>query len=358
MRRLFIKPAEIDLQHVGLYEKAIQLLKLIHVDYHLASDELRHVSSRFSDREAIAARELGRILDILEDANGSGRKTGSAAGYQMSAGHHTGRPDSSLLVMGRAPSLEICCLGTLRVSLDSVPIQEWRSRKARSLLGLLLELPGRTAPKDVLMEALWPDCEPSLANNNLKSTARTLRQTLSSVADMDKAFSWLLFHDGHYTINPDGALWTDVDQFEYHWHVGRKLEKEGLLPEAMREYETAEALYHGDYLEDNLYEEWTSLRREALKDVYLSILLRLADRAIQQAEYETCIDYCQKILLRDRCREDAYQRLMSCHSRLGQRSRAISWYHICEKTMKEELDVCPEPQTVQLHQDLLKGKRI
>ena len=208
------------------------------------------------------------------------------------------------------------------------------------------------------MEALWPGSEPSLANNNLKSTARTLRQILGSVEDSNKDFSWLLFHDGHYIINPEGALWTDVDQFEYHWHVGRKLEKEGQLPEAMREYETAEALYRGDYLEDNIYEEWTSLRREALKDVYLSILLRLADRAIQQAEYETCIDYCQKILLRDRCREDAYQRLMSCHSRLGQRSRAISWYHICEKTMKEELDVCPEPQTVQLHQDLLKGKRI
>ena len=107
LRGLFIKPVEIDLQHAGRIEKAIQFLKLIHVDYHLASGELRHISSRFSDREAIAARELGRILDILEDANGSGRKTGSATGHQMSVGRHTGRQDSSLPVMGCAPSLDV-----------------------------------------------------------------------------------------------------------------------------------------------------------------------------------------------------------------------------------------------------------
>lgn len=349
---MIIRPAELDLQYTGRYDKAVQLLKRINADYHLASAELRRLSLRFDDTEAMTRHQLGRVLELLEDVNNRGGQNGKAASHRL------GRPVSSLLVMGRAPTLEIYCLGTLTARVDSEPIREWRSQKARSLLGLLLERPGRTAPREVLMEALWPGGEPSLVNNNLKSTARTLRQILGSGENAKETFSWLLFHDGHYVINPEGTLWTDVDQFEFHWQAGRKLEKEGQLPDAMREYEAAEAIYGGDYLEDNPYEEWTSLRREALKDIYLSILLKLADHAIQQAEYETCITHCQKILFRDRCREDAYQRLMCCHSRLGQRSRAIAWYHICEKIMREELDVSPEPGTVQLHQDLLKGRRI
>jgi DNA-binding SARP family transcriptional activator len=181
---------------------------------------------------------------------------------------------------------------------------------------------------------------------------------LGSVQDKQDPFLWVLFEGGNYVINPNTHLWCDVDQFEYHWNAGRRLENEGKVAEAMRAYETAEALYKGDYLEDNLYEEWTILRREALKDIYLAILSRLADYTMQKSHYDSCILYCQKMLHNDRCREDAYERLMVCYSRLGQRSRSMSWYRICEKVIKTELDVEPAPQTTLIYRKLLSNEQL
>ena len=342
------------------YENAIQLLKLIRVDYQRARKELQDVSSHFGDREATASKHLSTALDAMAHANPGYDKrpiistlhTPPSKPRLQEGG--VGQPASEEY----APTLEVYCLGTFQVRVDWKIIDHWRSLKAKSLLGFLTAQQGKPVPRDVLMEALWPGCEPSLANNNLKAAVRALRQTLGAIHDRHESFAWVLFQDGTYMINPGIDLWSDVDQFEYHWHLGRRLEKEGKLAEAMSEHETAAALYRGDYLEDNPYEDWTMLRREALKDIYLAILGRLADYSMNNSDYEGCIIHCQRILKKDRCREDAYQRLMSCYSHLGLRSRAISWYRLCEKTIKTELDMSPDRQTVSLYQKLLNDEQI
>ena len=150
----------------------------------------------------------------------------------------------------------------------------------------------------------------------------------------------------------------DVDAFEYHRAAGRRLEREGRVDEAAKEYELAVELYLGDYLEEDPYEEWTLLRREALKDTYLAILSKLAERSMKEEDYESGIIYCQKTLARDSCREDSYRQLMRCYSRLGQRSRALCWYQFCVRTLKVELDTSPDHQTVALYHRLMKSESI
>jgi DNA-binding SARP family transcriptional activator len=159
-------------------------------------------------------------------------------------------------------------------------------------------------------------------------------------------------------MSPEIELWIDVEQFERHWVIGRRFEKEGKPDEARKEFELAESLYRGNYLEDEPYEEWTLLRREALKDTYVIILGKLADYSIEMADYEGCIVYCQKILAKDPCREDAYRRLMLCHSRLGQRNRALRWYEICRRTVQTELTTSPDRETETLYHKLLMNDQI
>jgi DNA-binding SARP family transcriptional activator len=77
-----------------------------------------------------------------------------------------------------------------------------------------------------------------------------------------------------------------------------------------------------------------------------------------QKNYEASIDYCQKILARDPCHEDAYRGLMRCYSRLGQRNRAIAWYNICKKTIERELDLSPEPATVEIYNKISKDEYV
>jgi len=338
------------------YESVIELLKLIQFDYRYAIDQLHDISILLGQREARTASQLRITLDALDSVsipNDGSIHIHLSPGVQNHHADDEGEP-----VTQSVPSLEVRFLGKFRASINQVSITQWHSVKARSLLKYLVIQRGRPVSKDTLIEVLWPSGDPYLANNNLKAAARALRQTLGAGYDSDNQLQWILFNDGNYMINDKVKLWLDIDEFEYRWQIGRRLERQGKIAEAISEYQTAEMLYKGDFLEDELYDDWTTLRREALKDIYLAILTKLADYSMQQGDYDGCTSYCRKILDKDICREDAYQRLMCSYSRLGQRSRAISWYRLCEKTIKTELDVNPQQRTVELYQKLLNDEPI
>jgi DNA-binding SARP family transcriptional activator len=167
-----------------------------------------------------------------------------------------------------------------------------------------------------------------------------------------------VYQSGSYELNPEIELWTDVEQFEYHYANGRRLEKEGNSTAAIIEYEKAEKLYRGDYLEEEPYDDRTLIRREALKDTYLIVMGKLADHLLQSRDYEGSIAYSQKIIAKDNCREDSYRRLMRCYSRLGNRNRAIRWYEICCQAIQAELDATPEHETIHLYQLLFSDDNI
>jgi DNA-binding SARP family transcriptional activator len=313
---------------------AIELLQLLQSDYQQARLKLEEICGAFGKREAVAGERLQSALKVIK------------------------QPGSQRASHGKPVYLRVYCLGSFEVYLGLKKIDNWHSLKAKSLLKYLVAQHGQPTTKDVLIETLWPDSAPDLANNNLKVTMHALRQTLNPLSDGGHNFPYVLIRDGNYLINPKVDMWVDVEDFEHHWMTGRRLEKKGKLAEAIREYELAEGLYRGNYLEDDPYEEWMLLRREALKDIYFSALSKLADHSMETADYDSCIVYCQKILARDSCREDAYRRLMQSHSRLGQRNRALQWYELCQSTIKTELDIAPDRQTSALHHKLLNDERI
>jgi DNA-binding SARP family transcriptional activator len=154
-------------------------------------------------------------------------------------------------------------------------------------------------------------------------------------------------------LSPKLGLWVDIDDFEEMWTAGQWLEKQGDIEGAANKYQLAVELYRGDYFEDELYAEWTLLRREALKDIYLAILGKLAGISFRGDDYEKCMEYSQKILVKDPCHEEAYRWLIRCHVRFGQRYRAQQWYNLCVATLKKELDSVPDRQTISLYQQLL-----
>ncbi|MDY6893329.1 MAG: BTAD domain-containing putative transcriptional regulator [Chloroflexota bacterium] len=335
------------------FETAIRVLKQIQFDYRCAIEQLQELSVALSAKEALANRQLDLVIEVLSQM---GVNCGSSLGISTlhSAPELTDAEATDLYLVATPliPTLEVYCLGTFSVRIGGKTVQYWQSSKAKAVLKYLVARRRRPVSKEALMEALWPDVEPQLANNNLRAAIRALRQTLGGCTGGGD-FSWIQFQDGNYLISSEGAVWTDIEQFECHVNRGRQLEKEGCLESALREYELAEVLYRGDYLQDDLYEDWTLLEREALKDVYSVILGRLADCHMAISDYASSVRYCQQIIFSDCCREDAYRRLMTCYSRLGNRNRALEWYRICERTIQQELDLLPEHQTQVLCQRLL-----
>lgn len=342
----------------GHWQDSIRLLRLVQRDYQGARKQLEQVSQTLAEREARVNEQLQYVLWVSGDYRTLSLVPDGADSRVSRIGQAVLGKISTPKMIIETTHLNVSCLGRFEINSEWGRVQRWHSVKAKSVLQYILNRPREPVIKDVLMETLWPDCSPQAAGNNLKAAIYGLRRTLGQLSQGKENSPYVLFVQGSYLLNPEIELWVDVEEFERHWLAGRLQEREGKGDEAVREYRMAETLYRGDYLEEEPYEEWTLLRRESLKDTYLIILGKLADYSMDTGDYEDCILYCQKIMTKDPCREDAYRRLMRCYSRLGRKNRALRWYQICQKTIQVELDTTPDAATTSLYQKLLNNEPI
>jgi DNA-binding SARP family transcriptional activator len=340
------------------WQDAINLLKLVQNDYEIARKQINTVSQVLAERESLASQRLQHALLVS-----SGYQALCLMPYDSAIGvNQIGKTflgaSIQIAPVPKSLHLEVRCFDRFEVRSDTGKVERWQSSKAKSILQYLMTRPQEPIVKDLIMEALWPEHDYQTASNNLKVAVHSLKKELNRLLGQEAGYPSVLFLQGGYLVNPEIDLWLDVEQFERHWSNGRNLEREGNREAAISEFESAEALYRGDYLEDNPYDDWTLLRREILKDTYFIVLGKLADHAMETGDYEVCIVYCQRILAKDPCREDTYRRLIRCYSRLGNKNRSLRWYEICRKTLLAELDIAPDRETVDLYNLLLGNANI
>jgi DNA-binding SARP family transcriptional activator len=247
------------------------------------------------------------------------------------------------------PTLVVYCLGVFRVYHKDRLISDWNGLKGQSVFKYLLFQRKRPIAKDVLMDMFWPDMGPEAARRNLHQAIYSLRQSLKQRATKQQ---YIIFENDCYALNPAINIWLDFEAFERHGRNGRRLEAQDAVAEAMAEYGIAEGLYQGDFLEDDLYEDWTSQPREQFRNLYLEVTGRLSEYYLRQKEYSGAIALCQKVLARDSCHEPAHRRLMRCYQAQRQRHLAVRQYHTCREQLKQELDLLPAPETEALYRQL------
>lgn len=248
-------------------------------------------------------------------------------------------------------TLTVHLLGAFRITLNERVVEKWPSGRGRAVFKYLLIQHPRPVSRDLLMDTFWPESNSEAARNSLNVALHGLRQGFRAAAG---DVTIVLFHDGAYRLNPVLRLWIDVEEFERHIKAGRRLENDGQLALAAAEYEVATSLYQGDFLDDDLYEDWPVLQREQLRIAYLETLDRLSCIYFSQSQYAACATLCQLILGRDNCREDAHCRLMRCYSRQNQHYLALRQYQSCAEALQSELDVAPSPLTAQLYERIRK----
>jgi DNA-binding SARP family transcriptional activator len=253
---------------------------------------------------------------------------------------HTATNDAT----GEAP-LRIRCFGRFEVVRDGVPVQRWRRDRARALLKYLV-VQRRPVPRDALLEVLWSGVAPAVAATYLRVVMHALRQAVGTWNGND----YIRSESDQLFLDPAAPVWVDTEVFSAHVRAAEALVREGRSSDAFREYADAEAIYRDDYLVEDAFEQWTLLRREELKDGYQVVLTRLADFCIDTGDFVGSIARCHKLLVQDNCREDAYQRLMYCHAALGQRSRALRWYEMCQVALHKELGTGPSERTRGLYE--------
>jgi DNA-binding SARP family transcriptional activator len=244
--------------------------------------------------------------------------------------------------------LGVHLLGQLKVRLDEVAVDDWPSGRGRSLFKYLVTHRDPWPRREQLMDAFWPEAAPTAARNSLNVAVHGLRRAFRASAEVPV----VVLEDGSYRLGSQLGLWLDVDEFERHVAGGRRLDAAGDPTAAAAEYERALALYQGDFLADDPYEDWPVVTREHLLLGYLDVLDRLSGLYLGQHQYGACVALCRLLVERDRCREDAHRRLMRCFNRQGQPHLALRQYQACADALHQDLGVDPDPATVALAQQI------
>jgi DNA-binding SARP family transcriptional activator len=253
------------------------------------------------------------------------------------------------------PNLAVHCLGPFQAYFNDRQVENWPNGKGKSIFKFLVTQRERPVGKEVLMELFWPNADPYAARNNLNVAIYGLRQGFAKIS---RSCSVVLFRDDCYLLSPALEIWVDFEAFTEHVVAGRCLERAGELALAMYEYRRAEALYQGEFLEEDRYEDWPDALRRSLKDEYLALLDRLSNHYFEVEDYTACVTLCSKMLAEDACHEGPHRRLMRCWSRQGLPHLALRQYRGCRAVLAKELDVEPSEETTELFERIRRREPV
>jgi len=291
------------------------------------------------DRECELKRQ---VLDLFDSAR---KISGETLPLRSKEAEREGSVNNPPRAGGRhlsSASLTAYCLGMFRIYRNDQIISQWHSLKGQSIFKYLVAHHGTPIPKDVLMDVFWPDADPESARRNLHQAVYSLRQTMRRG---EPNFQSIQFENECYLLNPEIDLWLDSEEFARNAQAGRQLEASGRLDEAAAAYQRAEEFYLGDFLEEDLYEDWTGPIRERYRNAYLDLVDRLSDHHRRKGNYPAVIELCGKLLAKDNCNEKAHRQLMRCYQTQGQLGLAVRQYRLCVDFLKNELGVSPSAET-------------
>lgn len=245
--------------------------------------------------------------------------------------------------------LRVCFFGNFEILVDDEALALGTNAKALAILKYLLANRDRPVSRDYLMGWLWPESSAKKARWSLNSAVHVLRKLSAEWTSRAPYASFVVYEGGCYRLCPSLRVSTDVDEFDAHYERGRRLAGEGRMHEAATEYDRAVELYRGDYLVEDLYEDWTMVERERLINAYVGALTRLTGYYAETARYEEGVRACYHILEKEPCHEGAYRVLMECYAGLGLPTLAGRQYRLCEEILRRKRGVSPSSETETLY---------
>lgn len=242
-------------------------------------------------------------------------------------------------------------LGSFSVLVNGLDIQEWRGRKAKSILAYLLYNRRFANSREIIMDKFWPNVSPRDARNSLNGVIHKIRNMFRH---LDASREYILFKDDKYLLNPELSIKLDYESFLSSFKTGQQIERDHGLHLAIQYYEEATHLYKGDFLEENLYDEWTYSERESFKQKYLLAMDRLSVHYLLEEKFMLAQQYCRRMLEKDDCLEAIHRRLMTCFYNNGYRDLAVKQYHKCKESLEQGLEISPSQETTDLLDMIIK----
>ncbi|HVA89243.1 MAG TPA: BTAD domain-containing putative transcriptional regulator, partial [Chloroflexota bacterium] len=245
-------------------------------------------------------------------------------------------PDQGIMA---PPSLRVITLGRFAVERDGTTLPEtaWSRRTAVALVKFLLSAPDRRQTRDQVLDGLWPDEDPATARAALYGATHGVRRAL----DLSLSHSALRVSGGVLALAGSATLWLDADWFA-------AAAAEALAGHDIEPCRAALAYYGGDYLPDDLYEDWAEHRREELAALRISVLLHQARLCGEGGDLAEARAALAAVLAADPAREDAAIRLMTLLAAAGDRGEALRVYEKLGAALQEQLGVAPSDEVTAL----------
>jgi DNA-binding SARP family transcriptional activator len=236
-------------------------------------------------------------------------------------------------------AVRIQSLGGFSVLRDGelVRVSEWQSKRARELLKLLISRRGRPAPRGYLMETLWPGEDPDRVANRLSVALTTVR----GVLDPERHFPaehFVVSDKDTVALNLD-AVDIDVERFLSATADGLDCVRRADIARGLGILSGAAAVYAGEFLEENPYDDWAVPVREEARAAYVAALRLLARHA---GDPDTAVTNLLRILETDRYDEQAHLGLVHALSDAGRHGEAHRHYLNYRRAM-DDLGVEPSP---------------
>lgn len=347
--------------HLNQRERA-----MAHVQEALAISQEQHYEYLLTTRTLLGWQDERVGVPLLLQARRSGwnaPRAGGRAAYtdpRLSSGKYASYAAQLLAHMGLEQvtthpgyQLRVQTLGTFRVWRGDVEIapREWQRRKARELFQLFVTQRGKLLEREQIFELLWHDESPQAAARGFKVALNALN-ILEPERAADEQPAFIAREDTAYGLRPGADISIDADVFAASIGSAEQSGDMDLLRRAL-------ALYQDDYMASDLrYADWAIAERERLQALYLRGAERLASGLLARGgdtnRVET-IAWCERVLARDRSWENAYRLLMCAYAQGGDSGQVRRAFEQCQRALREELDVEPSRQTVELFQSLQIG---
>jgi DNA-binding SARP family transcriptional activator len=246
----------------------------------------------------------------------------------------------------RSADVAIRTLGAFRVLRGGqpVPLASWQSKKARTLVKMLVSRRGRATTRDQLMDALWPDEPPAAVTRRLSVALATARAVLDPEHRYPADYFIVAEKDA---VRLDLAnVQVDVDCFLRQAAFGLDLHRAGRLAEAGDALREAEAAYGGDFLEEDRYEDWAAPMREEARAAYQTVAMTLAEIATCSGDHAAAVRHYLRVLESDEYNERAHLGLVAALDQDGRRGEARRAHRAYTERMAQiEVPVAPFPSS-------------
>jgi DNA-binding SARP family transcriptional activator len=220
----------------------------------------------------------------------------------------------------------VSVLGRFEVAVDgqAVPVNAWRSRRAADVVKILALAPGSAMHREQVMAALWPELGSDAAAANLRKAVHYARRAIG---------------DEEVIRSESGVLTLRADVDATRFLAAADTADTAGDPEQCQH---AAALYTGELLPADRYEEWLEEPRRRMRERYLALL-----RGARQWD---------RVLAHDPTDELAHRELMRAHLLAGRRRDAIRQFERLRAALREHIGVGPDRETIALYEQVLAAE--